>query len=1063
MQVIKASAGSGKTYRLAYEYIRNVIEEPYKYRSILAVTFTNKATDEMKWRILSELNALAQKKEHGYTTMLQKDIPGITPEEIAEKAKQALTLILHDYSRFNVLTIDRFFQKIIRAFIRELGIESDYSIDFDYSYLLNMAIDKMIETMQNDSELRENLDGFIEESLNRNQSYLHLKEELANFAFILFSEEFNETELLKRKETLVEFFSRTEKLYQEASTKYQQRAAEAVAYIAHAGIPIEHFHYGKSGFVHFFYKTAAGIFEDYGKRVQDALNPDASWGKKIPDEVKKDLQPILIELCTFWNQQKAFLITAKEILKYYRSFLLLEDIGHFLNEICAERNVMLLPATTQLLKALIADNDAPFIYEKCGNRYDIFMIDEFQDTSRGQWQNFAPLLKNAMATAKPEQKAVTLVGDIKQSIYRWRGGDWRLLQKDIYNELPADRIKTCLLDTNWRSAWEIVAFNNALIRQIIEQLSDRLDLFLEEQQNKGQLTEEQREELSVMLPNAYETMEQKCARGKNRGFVSIEITDYSLDEHLRRTVMRIEELQSRGCRPKEIALLVRSNAEAEKMAAYIIEYGSQHKGNGYNYDVVSEDALRIEHSEAVRFILCCMMLACNPLNKNNDLTRARYNRFLQRELISELPETEIEFINGLRALPPAEAFERILRFFPECNKEEELAYLQAFHEQVIGFSSRNISDIPLFIEWWKREGIKQNISLPEEQDAIRIQTIHKSKGLEYKAVIIPFVNWSLEPQYNPFIWAETSDSYFSTANGVPIRYSDALASSRFSYAHAKEKVMSYIENINLLYVATTRAERELYMFLPKEIRGGQSAIATCIVNVFETEEENVSVGKERNIPGIATRLNGIFKKSEERYCFGTPVNFSREDGKKIKTNESFLTDYPSEPFDTRIALRFETERYEELFQETLSPRSYGILMHKLFEQIETLDEIDQVMEEMVFNGELTKTTRDLVAEKINKVKENKILTQLFEPGWTVYNERNILLPRKEQRNGILRPDRVIVNGSSARVLDYKFGHEKYHTHTKQVKTYMNLLKQMGYTEIKGYIWYIQSGEIMEIQ
>ena len=1065
MQVIKASAGSGKTFRLAYEYIRNVIDDPYKYRSILAVTFTNKATDEMKWRILSELHALSHQSGHGYIPLLQKEMPELSPQEIAQRANRALTLILHDYSRFSVLTIDRFFQKIIRAFIRELGIESDYSIDFDYAYLLGMAIDKLIDAMQTDPELGRTLEAFIEDSLNRNLSYQRLKQELSGFAFILFSEEFNELELQQRKQILSDFFSRTEQLYKEAVGQYRQRAAEAVAYIADAGLSVEHFHYGKSGFVRFFYKIAAGTFEDYGKRVQDALHPKATWGKRIPEEVKTHLQPILAELCNFWDEQKSFLITAREVLKYYRSFLLLDDIGRFLNEICAERNVMLLPATTQLLKALIAGNDAPFIYEKCGTRYDTFMIDEFQDTSRGQWENFAPLLRNAIATAEPDEKAVTLVGDVKQSIYRWRGGDWRLLQGEIYNDLPADRICDCTLDTNWRSSRDIVAFNNALIRQTVKQATALLNAFLEKQREAGLLTAGQESELVNMLPRAYERMEQHCAHEETRGFISVETVDCSGDEHLQRCIVHIEDLQSRGYRARDIALLVRSNAEAERAAAYILEYGSRHPDNGYNYDVVSEDALRIGRSETVLFILSCMMLACGPLSGNNDLTRARYNRFLHRALQAPLPKEEQRFINGLRAVPPAEAFETLIRFFPDCNTPEEVAYLQALHEQVIGFSSRNISDLPLFIEWWQREGIKQCITLPEGQDALHIQTIHKSKGLEYKAVILPFLNWSLEPQRNPFIWAETSDPYFSAINGMPVRYSDALSASRLSYSHAREKVMSYIENVNLLYVAVTRAERELYMLLPDGIRNGQPTVAACVSGAFELQETAVSIDNGPALPGIETSVSGTVTDEGKRYCFGMPVVLpSRKSETERETDASSLHRYPSEPFDTRIALRLETERYEDLFEEELSPRSYGILVHKLFERIETLEEAEQVMEEMVFNGELTETLQQSLSAKIRQVSEDERLTQLFEPGWQVYNEHNILLPQQmNEKNRTLRPDRVVVKETSARILDYKFGREKRRTHANQVRSYMRLLRQMGYRDVKGYLWYIQSGEIAEVE
>lgn len=1072
MQILKASAGSGKTYALAYEYIKCVINKPEKYSSILAVTFTNKATEEMKRRILNELNSLKTPltpKQHPYLKRLTEEL-GLDTETIAHRASRTLNLILHDYSRFSVMTIDKFFQKILRAFVRELGIESDYTVDFNQNYLLDIAIDNLTDSSTDNESIKRNLDAFIDKRIENSKNY-DLKRELSRFATNIFSDSFEESSIERTREIFEEFYTRVTEINDGLREEIISTAREAQKIINEAGLSEQDFPRKTQGLARYINQTASGNISGYNSYVESAYKDiSLKWGKS--ESIKHKIHPLLSKICSICDTNNRFFTSYDICAKNYHIFLLLSDINREMEEVCRTKNIILLSLTTRLLSGLIAENDAPFIYEKCGNSYDTFMIDEFQDTSVKQWKNFAPLINNALAQCETIDKCVTIVGDVKQSIYRWRGGDWKLLQGDLTDDLlQPERTEYLTLDTNWRSKRTVVAFNNAMMRNVVDSANEELNETLTSCRTSGAIDLNEETALRDTLLNAYSKMEQKYAPKNSgyEGYVEVNVCDFKEDENLQRMIYIIKNLQDRGCKASSIAVITRTNSEAASVVEYLLSYKSNEESKGYCFDAISNQALYLVNSDAVRFVITCFKYAVATYN-DDSLIRAEYNYISQRALSAELPEQERELINSLREMSLSEAFEQLLSFYNIANNESSVAYLQALYEQILNFSSQNISDIPLFLDWWKKEGEKQSITLPDGQNAINVITIHSSKGLEYDVVIIPYLDWSKDTKPSTPVWAHDSMTPFSAANNTILSYSDKLAESHFAYTYSTEKVMGYVDNINTLYVALTRAESELYIMIPETIK--KKSIAEQISGALKSAPDGKTYIYSSSKSGdlLDTSVEGYIKEWQTinginriSYIFGEPTHFETEDNTPL--NSQIIDKLLSEDYhkNGRVQLRYSTDRYtlDADGEEKLTPRSYGILMHRLFERIETIEGIDTVIDKMNFDGELNDKECHELKILITESFKNSDIRQFFDGEWTVKNEQDILIPTKGNSSSVThrRPDRVIINQKRIKVLDYKFGTTKNDKNLKQMSEYIKLLMEMGYEDVEGYVWYVQLGEL----
>ena len=1025
VDILSASAGSGKTYRLAYNYIKTLLEEPYNYRHILAVTFTNKATDELKSRILSQLNLLASGSPSDFDGSLKDD--GHDFEQVRANAAKARNLILHDYNNFAVMTIDKFFQRVMRAFVKEMGVELNFNLELQTDSLIDRAADRMLDEVADDRNLYAWIMDYIGENITNGSSW-NIKGAIVELGKELFNEEYKHSRISsKEKPELARIASEATARARALTKEYRSEAKKFLSLMDSQALTAGDFKGGASRSVAtYIEKVAGGAIEKPSKAALNALH-NGEWHKAGSgganariDSIAPQLAAIIERMVELYPKTIVAENTRKVIATHYRDFALLADLRTRIDDICTEEDILPISDVSELIAGLVTDNDAPFIYEKSGNRYDYFMIDEFQDTSTLQWRNFVPLLRNALSQSAGSP--VLLVGDVKQSIYRWRGGDWSLLSRGVKDEFGEVNCEP--LTINRRSTREVVEFNNALTREAMESITGSIASDLQEAREKGFITSHLEKELGGMVAEAYQDYAQEVKPNAEGGYVTV--LAYDKKESPNPTIARIEELQSRGYRASDIAVLVRTNREARRIADEILEYKNNPERDGrYVFDVVTQDALAISSSPAVRFVIACMKIATNP---DDSLARALYNDYFSRPFEEPLSPEEEEFIYSLSTLQPEEVFNEIMLHHPTCSSTSEVPYIQALHSQIIDFCARSIADTSLFIKWWEEKGSEASVQLPQDADAITIITIHKSKGLGFRAVIIPYCSWSLRPMNNSTLWAEPNASLSDSIRKFPASYNKAMAESAFSHSYYTELTMSAIDALNALYVAITRAKDELHLMVPTD--AGSTTIGAIVRNMAHLEGEGSLY--EQGEP-LHPKVRALHQPS-------------------IST---FGTHSPAE----KIAVRYTHQRYDEESKgQQLAPRDYGIILHRAMERATSREEIDAGLALLATDGVVSPEEVTSIGEKIDLMMENEVVAGWFDGSWeSVRSERDIIY-----RGHSWRPDRVMTRGEEAVIVDYKFGINSPASHRRQVELYADLLRKMGYTKVSGYLWYISMERIEQV-
>ena len=588
-RILNASAGSGKTYQLAYKYVRDVVEQPTLYRHILAVTFTNKATEEMRSRILSEIHTLASGGKSGYLASLCAEL-SLDERTVRTRAREARTRILHDYSRFTILTIDTFFQRILRAFIQELGLDLNYNVEIETASVLSKSADALVEQIRIDEELQRWLTAFVQERIEDGKRW-DVREGILALGNEIFKESNRETLSAERsKAELNRIVGKATGRAKAGKKEFQELGVRAMNLMNTAGVTTADFTGKSRSFAGYFAAAAAGEIKAPTATVRKMSATTEGWCAKDSPALPlvAELQPLLAELCARYDRSIRFWNTTDLLRENYRSFALLQDLYGKVRQMCSDENVMMLSETKNILSEFIRHNDAPFIYEKVGNRYDRFMIDEFQDTSTREWENFLPLLGNAMAQS--EQTSVLIVGDIKQSIYRWRGGDWEILHRRAARELGEASTETIHLKENFRSLPLVVEFNNRMIGKVVESDNTALNQLLA-QAPPHALGGKAREELRDTLQEAYREHAQSARKkGLHPGYVNI--THYAGEPPL---IERIKALVNKGFRPKDMMILVRSGTDGTKVASALLDFKRRNTDPRYRFDVMTQEALIVGH------------------------------------------------------------------------------------------------------------------------------------------------------------------------------------------------------------------------------------------------------------------------------------------------------------------------------------------------------------------------------------------------------------------------------------------------------------------------------------
>lgn len=1046
VKILKASAGSGKTYRLAYEYIKGVVQNPLLYRATLAVTFTNKATEEMKRRIIESLHALANAPETpppgGDNVTYLNDLmeeTGLSRSQIVRHAAEARTLILHDYSRFAVSTIDKFFQRVARAFFRELGLDLDYTVEIDKDWVLTAAVDRLLERTATDTALRAAIDRLLDERSLDGKGW-DIRPDMIRIGEELFKESY-----VPNRQSAEQVWNTYQEISQELRVRFErvrELARRAVEVITQAGLEPTDFKQGKNSFAAYLFRLAESEeplpYNSYFARSTESVEEWCNKTSPLKERIgglEGSLMPCLQAIREGIDALTVDYTSCDLVREKLGRSLLLSALGEEVRAVAAEQNRVMIHETAALIHRLVTGNDAPFIYEKVGNAYARYMIDEFQDTSENQWQNFLPLLDNALA--ENDGEPVMLIGDVKQSIYRWRGGNWRILGSEAEAHYADVLAHTEPMDTNWRSERHIIDFNNQLMRGVIERDANDLTAFLTEAPVAMR-------SWADILRDSYRGFEQKAAPGKMkqepRGYV--EVIPAFREQTAAILITRVQDILARGYALRDMAVLVRSNGEARAAADTLLEAG---------YPIVSQEALLLSGSPVVEFVMAVYTLADAP---EDTIARAQYNTFRGLPYSEPLSPDEQNFIAGLLCLSLVESFEAILEHYELGRRQEAVSYLQALYQAILSYSKQPISDIPLLLEWWNENGHKKTVYLPSEQDAITIMTIHKAKGLEFPCVIIPYCSWDLLPKSNgggTTLWVEASEEKagrFAELGTVPVAYKQAMAQSHFASDYYRESVYAHVDNLNLLYVALTRAEQELYvMYEP----GGKSRVSTLIDAVLP------------HLEGIQEQPFTLPDGSEATcYAYGAKCTAAPKGSvSETKVNQQVMTHFSSRNATQRLRVHWASDRYFGDDREAVSPRRYGVLMHRLFELLESPEALDAAIERMQVNGELTSAAEvAMLRERAAAALSNPEVAGWFSPSWElIHSEREIITGGGHLR----RPDRVMTDGHNrAVVVDYKFGAFRRAGYQAQVQEYMDLLRSMGYAEVEGYLWFVELGEVERV-
>lgn len=1048
VKILKASAGSGKTYRLAYEYIKGVVRDPLLYRGTLAVTFTNKATEQMKRRIIGGLHALAEAPlsaevpgaaEVPYMADLLRET-GLSREVVVRNAGRARAMILHDYSRFAVSTIDKFFQRVARAFFRELGLDFDYTVEIDRDWVLAAAVDRLLERTAADRSLREAVDRLLDERAELGRGW-DVRPDIMRIGAELFREDYVPNR--NGAERILELYNDIARDIAARFGEVKSLAQRGVDLVSAAGLDAADFKQGAKGMAAYLVRLAGSDvplgYNTYFLRGTESADEWYSKNSVRRDRIlalEGELMPLVREVREGIDALMRDSNSRELVGENLGRSLLLARLGAEVRAVSAERNVVMIHETAALIHRLVTGNDAPFIYEKVGNAYARYMIDEFQDTSENQWRNFLPLLDNALA--ENDGEPVMLIGDVKQSIYRWRGGNWRILGYEAGEHFEGALAEAVPMDTNWRSERNIIDFNNGLMRRVIDRDAADLEEFLAGAPAALR-------PLADILRHSYEGFEQRCAPGKllrpAEGYA--EVVPAFREQVGMLLAERVADILSRGYALRDIAVLVRSNGEARRAADVLLEAG---------YAIVSQEALLLSGSPAVGFVMAVFALAVHP---EDSVARAQYNAFLGRGYGEGLPVVETEFIGGLLRCALVEGFERILARYGLGERREAVSFLQALYQVIISYSKQAISDVPLLLEWWRENGAKKTVYLPSEQDAVTIMTVHKAKGLEFPCVLLPFCDWELLPKSTgggTTLWASASGveaGLFPELGRVPVGYKKLMADSHYAADYFRESVYAHVDNLNLLYVALTRAERELYVMYDTQARGTArvSKLIDGVLPGFDALREVKYV--------LPDGGEGVL------YAYGekgmAPERGSLRDGEE---RQVILENFPAHDAGQRVRARWRSDRYFGQDREAVSPRRYGVLMHRLFELLGTPEELEEVLTRMRVAGEIaTDTEGEFLRGRAMAALADPVVSRWFSPQWeVVHSERDIIAG-----NGVRRPDRVMTLGRErAVVVDYKFGALRREGYHEQVREYMELLRGMGYADVEGYLWFVELGEVERV-
>ncbi|OWK72378.1 exodeoxyribonuclease V subunit beta [Pedobacter sp. AJM] len=1065
LKILQASAGSGKTFSLTAHYLTLLFSGENKYREILAVTFTNKATEEMKTRILEVLLGLAKgnpsKKNDDYRKLVLVAYPQLSAQELQFKADKIYRKILHDYSRFSVSTIDGFVQKVIRGFAFELGLNADYNLEMNYDKVKDDLVNKLDEALDTNQQLLQWIIDLAIERISDNKSW-NYKFELYNLIGEIFSERFQVFEdavtalgLENIDELFKKYISLTKAEVKNFEEEIIRLATEAHEALNVLGVENEHLKGKSRSALAKIILVARGDFSKI-EPLFNLIDEPEEWFQKNADfpEAFEVVNPILHQIKNHYLTHLpnySLAIAFNKNLYYLR---LMQEIAMLLKEYRAENDNLLISDAQKLISGITEDaGDNPsFIWEKVGNRYRNFLFDEFQDTSTSQWGSFKSLLTNAMATPSEDLIDHLIVGDTKQSIYRWRNGDWNILHKHAKREVGVENVLEESLEENYRSTENIITFNNVLYRSIPLTLQNELNTILSakpESISNWWATEN----YTSIITDIYSASTQKFAGNTLKGG-TIKIKkfgkEHAPDEvRFTETVFRdialndvIEEINilkdQQHYALKDIAILVRSNSEALLTVRKLMEH---------HLPVLSGDALLISNNSAIQLIINTLKVligleAQSALYKANCI--ALYHALQEKtpdanhyinltskslnQLSAVLPPSLCENWQSWLQLPLPELIEILVESYGLKTLTAHLPYLLAFRDLTALAGRSGEKGIIAFLTWWEEDGIKKSLPSPEGADAIQIITIHKSKGLAFRAVFVPFCNWEIKGKANGTFWVSSEETVYQELKGIPLKYNEALADSAIAKAYFEELLYNNMDALNMLYVATTRSKDYLY-------------IATM-------------AKKELKLSNMGDVINLTFEHEFDENGTYEIVDYISTADKSEENNFVDLKHYPTTTRLSELYIPSEEKHLRHLVNIEKSGRK-GSLLHDILANANNETEADKYMTTLILDGIIQEEEKEQLKSKVLDVLKNPDLKAVLSRATGSISEKGII----DTKGKLHRPDRILFHEDEVIILDYKFTLTESDKHIEQVENYKNLLMEMGHIQVKTYLFYAVSGKL----
>ena len=1035
LTIYKSSAGSGKTFTLVLEYLKIVLANPNHYRQTLAVTFTNKATEEMKERIVASLVGLIKGTEPNLERILSDKSE--KKFDIKRRAIDVLENILHDYSSFAISTIDAFFIKIIKAMSYELGLPGKYDIELNRETAIDEICAGIFSEVGNNKALTNWLESFVFDKLDSEKGW-HIERELRKVAGELFKESYQQLHK-NSKAVSMDQITAIKKIKGSFENFIQLKAKAIIATLKEYNVDPHDFSYGKAGFGNYFLKVINNPSPpDFipTKRFLDAAENSLVWFSKT-SEKKNALPKITVENiiremgliidCVNGSKEKYF--TSCVVLNMIYVAGIISHMQEHLKKYRDENNLFLLSDAQQFLNNVISLSETPFVYEKTGSGYKHFLLDEFQDTSSLQWKNLLPLIENSLA----EDNAVLTVGDVKQSIYRWRGADFKLLLTKLQNDLSvfenSTQVKNLLF--NYRSAKEIIEFNNNFFVSLTGFVEGEAGFKSVAEAYKKENVQQQvkKEHMGNVVVRFFEGDESETEL----------LIDSALIGWKRNALINlhstIHKLLNDGYLKKDITILVNKNRDGLIIADFLF-------ANGFNR-IISSDSLLIKNAPQVNFVINILRLL---LTHEDRVSEVAAKWFYEKHLLKNDTDFSNTAKGNFEALFDSmkhfknetltSSLQRVVNVF-NLNTTND-SYITALLDLGNEFISKNNNSVFAFLDWWdnSRASGDKSVVISDNEDAIRVMTIHKSKGLQFPIVIIPFCSWKMQPKSDGVMWVNTNVSPFKELGGVPVKTTMLLNQTYFSEQWQAELENTFLEGLNKMYVAFTRPEEQLYIFVPDMKR--ETSIKTaegCINLVFKNDKD---FSKTTNIQKNQFQLGNYIAK--QKVAEGKTTN----DFNNPETIEAALV---KQNFNlSNIGLKVLKQTEAENSQAKL-----GVSVHELLANY------------------FDKHDRENIQKKINSLADEKT-TKLVNSGLKILNKKNWLDYKYHvycerdliNENGeILRPDRLMINDEEVIVLDYKTG-AKDESYSKQLQQYHDILNQLGFGKIEKYILYLETEELVSV-